>query len=161
MSILRGILAVVLGMVVGSVVNMALVMAGGHVIAPPVGADLTTAEGLQAAMPLLQPRHFVFPFLAHALGTLVGAFVATKVASGGKRVAALVVTALFFAGALAGLPAVFLAIAHLEILHEVGQCLHPCLGHGVVDRSAHAAKHAMALERDQAGFRGFLEEGFV
>ena len=101
MSILRGILAVVLGMVVGSVVNMALVMAGGHVIAPPAGADLTTAAGLQAAMPLLQLRHFVFPFLAHALGTLVGAFVATKVASGGKRVAALVVTALFFVGGIA------------------------------------------------------------
>ena len=100
MSILRFVLAVVLGMVVGSVVNMALVMAGGHVIAPPAGADLTTAAGLQAAMPLLQPRHFVFPFLAHALGTLVGAFVATKVASGGKRVAALVVTALFFAGGI-------------------------------------------------------------
>lgn len=72
MSILRFVLAVVLGMVVGSVVNMGLVMAGGHVIAPPAGADLTTAEGWQAAMPLLQPRHFLFPFLAHALGTLAG-----------------------------------------------------------------------------------------
>lgn len=100
MSILRFVLAVVLGMVVGSVANMALVMAGGHVVAPPAGADLTTAEGWQAAMPLLQPRHFLFPFLAHALGTLVGAFVATKVASAGKRAAALVVASLFFVGGI-------------------------------------------------------------
>ena len=100
MSILRGILAVVLGLVVGSGVNMALIMAGGHVVPPPAGADLGTTEGWQAAMPLLQPQHFVFPFLAHALGTFAGAFVATRIASGGKRVAALVVTALFFCGGI-------------------------------------------------------------
>ena len=53
-----------------------------------------------AAMPLLQPQHFVVPFLAHALGTFAGAFVATRIASGGKRVAALEVTALFFCGGI-------------------------------------------------------------
>ena len=98
MALLRCVLAVVLGLVVGSVVNMALVMAGGHVIAPPAGADLTTAAGLQAAMPLLQLRHFVFPFLAHALGTLVGAWVAARLAVSYHMVLALVVGLFFLAG---------------------------------------------------------------
>lgn len=94
----RLIVAIVLGLVLGAAVNMALVMASGHVIAPPPGADMTTAEGIAAALPQLTPRHFLFPFLAHALGTLAGAFVAAKIASRRKPVGALVVGAFFFAG---------------------------------------------------------------
>lgn len=100
MSILRLILAIVLGLVAGSVVNMALVLAGGQLVAPPPGADMATAEGIRAALPLLEPRHFLFPFLAHALGTLVGAFVAAKLASTRKPVAALVVGLCFLAGGI-------------------------------------------------------------
>ena len=70
----RLILAVIAGLVVGSLVNMALVMLSGHVIPPPAGVDTATTEGLKAAMPLFEPKHFLFPFLAHAVGTLVGAF---------------------------------------------------------------------------------------
>jgi hypothetical protein len=99
MAFLRTVLAVILGLAVGSVVNMALVVAGGHVVAPPAGADLETVEGLRAAMPALRPAHFLFPFLAHALGTLVGAYVATRIAAH-KRPAALAVTALFFCGGI-------------------------------------------------------------
>ena len=100
MALLRCVLAVVLGLVVGSVVTMALVMLGGHVVAPPPGADLATVEGLRAALPAMRPVHFLFPFLAHALGTLAGAYVATRVASCYKRGAALAVGALFFAGGI-------------------------------------------------------------
>lgn len=98
MSILKLILAVILGLVLGSVVNMALIMTSGYVIPPPAGADMTTAEGIRAALPLLQPHHFLFPFLAHALGTLAGAFIAAKIASHRNRFAALTVGICFFAG---------------------------------------------------------------
>lgn len=98
---LKGLLAVVLGFLVGSVVNMALISLSGHVIPPPAGVDVTTIEGLKAGMALFSPRHFLFPFLAHALGTLAGAFVATKIAGGGRWVPAAVVGALFFAGGVA------------------------------------------------------------
>ncbi len=100
MSILRTILAVVLGLVVGSVVNMALVMASGHVIPPPAGADMTTAEGIRAALPMLEPKHFLFPFLAHALGTLAGAFVAAKVARAHRLFAAMIVGVFFLCGGI-------------------------------------------------------------
>lgn len=73
---LRRILVVIAGLVVGSLVNGALIMFSGKVIAPPPGADVTTAEGLQASLHLFEPRHFIFPFLAHALGTFAGALAA-------------------------------------------------------------------------------------
>ena len=64
---LRIVLAVVAGLVLGSVVNMALIMVSGKVIPPPAGADVSTMEGLKASLHLFEARHFVFPFLAHAL----------------------------------------------------------------------------------------------
>ncbi len=98
---LRLILAVVAGIVIGSVVNMALIMVSGQVIPPPPGADMATAEGLKAAMPLLEPRHFVFPFLAHSLGTLVGAAVATFIEPGRGKRPALIVGVVFLVGGIA------------------------------------------------------------
>lgn len=74
-------LALILGIVVGGGSNMALVMLGPSLIAPPPGADVTTAEGIKAALPLLAPKHFLFPFLAHAAGTLIGALVGTLAAA--------------------------------------------------------------------------------
>ncbi len=100
MAILRSIVAVVAGVILGSVVNMALIMASGYVIPPPAGADMTTAEGLSAAMHLMEPRHFLFPFLAHALGTLVGAFVAAKVSRSHKLLSAGIVGVIFLAGGI-------------------------------------------------------------
>jgi uncharacterized membrane protein YqgA involved in biofilm formation len=77
--ILRNVLAVVAGLIVGSLVNGSLIMISGFVIPLPEGADTSTTEGLQAVILLYEPKHFLFPFLAHALGTLVGAFVAAKI----------------------------------------------------------------------------------
>ncbi len=97
---LRNLLAVVAGVVAGGLVNMGLVMLGPVLVPPPAGVDMTTAEGLQAGMPLLQPRHFLFPFLAHALGTLAGALVAARLAVSRAHVMALVVGAVFLAGGI-------------------------------------------------------------
>lgn len=78
--ILRNVLAVIAGVVLGSVVNMLIVTVGPRIILPPEGADMTTMDGIQEAMKLFTPVNFIPPFLAHALGTLVGAFVAAKIA---------------------------------------------------------------------------------
>lgn len=71
----RSFLAVVAGIFVGMSINMGIVMISGKVIPPPEGIDTSTVEGLRAALPLFQPRHFLMPFLAHALGTFFGALV--------------------------------------------------------------------------------------
>ncbi|MEW6337158.1 MAG: hypothetical protein ACOY3Y_06590 [Acidobacteriota bacterium] len=99
--IIRNILAVVVGVVVGAVINGALISISGKVIPPPNGADVTTYEGLRASIHLFQPKHFVFPFLAHALGTLVGAFLTAMLAATRKTGLAMVVGGLFLvAGAI-------------------------------------------------------------
>lgn len=103
--IVRNILAVIAGIIVGSIVNMGLVSISGSIIPPPPGADMTTPEGVKAAMPLMETKHFIFPFLAHALGTLVGAFTAAKIAATRKMTFALVVGIFFLIG---GIAAVFL-----------------------------------------------------
>ena len=74
--IIRNVLAVIAGLIVGSIVNMGIIAISGSIIPPPEGADVTTMEGLKATMHLFEPRHFIFPFLAHALGTLAGAIIA-------------------------------------------------------------------------------------
>ncbi|WP_291115711.1 hypothetical protein [Flavobacterium sp. UBA6135] len=99
--IVRNILAVILGFALGSLVNMALIQLSGYVIPPPEGGDVTTMEGLKATMHLFEPKHFLLPFLAHALGVLVGAFVATKIAVTNQLKVALVVGFLFLLGGIA------------------------------------------------------------
>ena len=99
--IIRNTLAVLAGVVVGSVVNMGLIMVSGKVIPPPPGADVTTAEGLKASIHLFEPRHFVFPFLAHALGTLAGACLTAALAATRKTALALVIGIVFLAGGVA------------------------------------------------------------
>lgn len=98
---LRVALALVVGLVVGGSVNMAIVMLGPSLIPPPPGADMTTAEGLQAAMPLLEPKHFVMPFLAHALGTWVGALVGSLLVVSKRAVVAYAVGGVFLCGGIA------------------------------------------------------------
>ena len=77
----KNVLAVISGVVVGSLVNMGLINIGPLVVPLPEGADSSTMENLRDSMELFTPVNFLFPFLAHALGTLGGAFVAAKVAT--------------------------------------------------------------------------------
>ncbi len=97
-SILKNILAVVVGLVVGSVINMAIITFGGLLVPPPEGADVTTMEGLKVSMHLFQPKHFLMPFLAHALGTLVGSVLTIFIASTYKQTFAYVIGGLFLIG---------------------------------------------------------------
>ena len=98
--IIRNILAVIAGLVVGGVVNFALVAVSAVVIPPPAGVDPTNMESLQASVHLFEAKHFVFPFLAHALGTLVGAAVAAFIAASHKMTLALIVGAFYLLGGI-------------------------------------------------------------
>ena len=77
--IIKNILAVIVGFVVGSAVNMGIITLGSSLIAPPEGVNVTDMESLKSSMHLFGPQHFIAPFLAHALGALAGAFLAAKI----------------------------------------------------------------------------------
>jgi hypothetical protein len=100
-STVRNILAVIAGLVVGGAVNMAIIMISGSIIPPPEGVDNTTMEGLKAGMHLFQPKHFILPFLAHALGTFVGALLAAIIAATHKMKFALSIGIFFLVGGIA------------------------------------------------------------
>lgn len=96
----RNTLAVLLGLILGSVVNMGIITISGSIIPPPNGADVTTAEGLKATMHLFEPKHFIFPFLAHALGTFAGALTTALIAVNHKKKLALCIGAFFLFGGI-------------------------------------------------------------
>ncbi len=100
-SIIRNVLSVIAGIVFGSAVNMGIIMISGSIIPPPDGADVTTVEGLSASMHLFQPKHFIMPFIAHALGTFAGAFIAGLIAINHKMKFALGIGAFFLLGGIA------------------------------------------------------------
>ena len=99
-KIIRSILAIVIGIVAGMLANMGLVTISPMIIAPPENVDVTTAEGLQSSIHLFQPKHFIMPFLAHALGTFVGAWVAIKIAQSNEKSIALFFGIFFLLGGI-------------------------------------------------------------
>lgn len=97
--ILKNILAVVGGWLGGSVVNMGLIKLG-DILMPIPGVDPGNMEALAAVMPTLDFKFFIFPFLAHALGTFAGAFIAATVAASRKMLFAFVIGGLFLLGGI-------------------------------------------------------------
>ena len=97
---LRAILAVIVGLIIGGIINSALEWTGSVLIAPPAGADMITTEGMRASVHLMQLQHFIFPFLADAIASLAGAFVAAKIAGRYHLMAAMNVAILFLAMAI-------------------------------------------------------------
>lgn len=100
MSRLKSILGVIAGAAVGSIVNMGLILLGGVLIPPPEGVDLVNVDSLAASIHLFEAKHFIFPFLAHALGTLSGAVLAAYMTAGNKLYAALIVGGVFLVGGI-------------------------------------------------------------
>ncbi|RZK19366.1 MAG: hypothetical protein EOO43_11790 [Flavobacterium sp.] len=97
--ILKNILAVIAGIVIGGLVNSAIIMISGSIIPPPNGVDITTEEGLKNSMHLFEPKHFIFPFLAHAIGTFVGAYIAARISTK-KVLFAMLIGAFFLIGGI-------------------------------------------------------------
>ena len=114
-QLLRNVLALLAGIAIGGGVNMALITLSPSLIPPPAGVDVNSAESLSKAMHLFEPRHFVMPFLAHALGTLAGALAAYLIAATYKAPMAYVIGAVFLCGGVAAsfmipAPAWFIAL---------------------------------------------------
>jgi hypothetical protein len=97
-SVSRNVLAVVVGLMAGTLVNMALVMIGPRVIPLPAGVD---PRNFGASIHLLEAKHLLFPWLAHALGTLAGALVAFLMAGSYRPIFAFVIGVLFLGGGIA------------------------------------------------------------
>jgi len=98
--ILRNILAVIGGWLIGSGVNLGIIELGPHLISTPAGFDNSTMEALAATIHLLEPINYLSVFLAHGLGTLVGAFAAAKISASHKMIFSMVIGGLFLLGGI-------------------------------------------------------------
>lgn len=133
--IVKNILAVISGIFVGGLINMGLINVGSMLIALPEGADQSTMEGFQASMKMMKPVNFLFPFLAHALGTLSGAYVAARFAGSHPVKLALGIGVFFLLGgatmvALVGGP-VWFAVCDLGLAYIPMGYLGACRGENV------------------------------
>ncbi len=99
--VVKNILAVVGGLVAGSVVNMTIVMAGNALVPPPAGMDPQDPASIAAHMHLFGPLNFAVPWLAHALGTLAGAALAARLAATRPFALALGIGGFFLLGGIA------------------------------------------------------------
>ena len=95
----RNIFAIIIGWFIGSAVNMGLIETG-HTLIPIEGLDPNDMKALAKVMPTLSAKFFIFPFLAHALGTLVGAIVAGSIATSHKMKFSLAIGVLFLLGGI-------------------------------------------------------------
>ena len=101
LKLFRNLLAILLGVMAGAAVNMALISISPMLIPPPAGVDVTNTESLSLGIDLFEPKHFIMPFLAHALGTLAGALVAYLTAASHKSRFAYLIGVFFLCGGIA------------------------------------------------------------
>jgi hypothetical protein len=113
MLVLKNVLFVIVGVVLGSAVNMALVVAGSAFVPAPPGVDMSDTESIANSIDLFEAKHFVFPFIAHAFGTLIGALTAGYLGRRDRAVLVWSVTVLFFAGGVATIFMISAPVAYI------------------------------------------------
>lgn len=99
-TIPKNILAVVGGVVIGGLVNMGIITLGPKIIPLPDGVDMSDMDKFAENLQLFRPANFIAPWMAHALGTLVGAFFAAKIAATRKMTFAFGIGAFFLIGGI-------------------------------------------------------------
>jgi hypothetical protein len=90
-NVFRNIASILAGVIIGMVVNMGLIIAGTRLIPLAAGIDPMNAE-------MWDLKYFLFPFLAHAIGTLAGAYIAARISFNHHRIYALSIGAFFLVG---------------------------------------------------------------
>ena len=101
--IIKNILALIGGGLVGMVVNMGLIITGNQLI--PLSENMNPMNAMNWEI-----KYFIFPFLAHAIGTLAGAFITAKFAASYQMIFSICIGIFFLLG---GISMVFILPAPL------------------------------------------------
>ena len=92
-TIFKNILVVLGGCLLGMVVNMGLIITGKQLI--PFADGLNPMDAT-----MWEIKYFLFPFLAHAIGTLSGAFIAARFAASYHMILAICIGIFFLLGGI-------------------------------------------------------------
>jgi hypothetical protein len=87
--------------ILGSAVNMLVISRGGELVSPPQGVNPEDIKSIKANIHLYETKHYIIPFLAHAIGTLVASFAAVKWAIRRKKTVGIIVGTWFLFGGIA------------------------------------------------------------
>lgn len=116
--ILRNTIALFMGGLAGMVINAGFIRVGAGFLPVPEGVIPTDFESIQAHADLYTSRHFILPFLAHAVATLSGAYTVSRIAVSNYKKLSLSIGGFFLLGGIMmaiGLPA-FWKFAIVDIL---------------------------------------------
>lgn len=100
MKIIKNILAVTIGLIIGSIVNIYIINYMQTAIQLPQGVNPKDIESLKEGIHLFKPKHFAGIFLGHSVGVLVGAYLAAKIAVSKNLILAIVVGSFFLFGGI-------------------------------------------------------------
>ena len=95
---LKKFLFIILGLVIGGLVNYGIIILTSSLA--PRGVDSSDIESIKQNIQHYTPFHFLWPFLAHALGTLVGAFLALRWSKSKYNLPAYIVGGFFLVGGI-------------------------------------------------------------
>lgn len=91
MKIIKSFLAIIIGIIVGSVINAGIILLFNAIFGTPEGMNLLDEESVKAHAHQLTTANYMGTLLAHQLGTLVGAFVAAKISPMGKIICSIAI----------------------------------------------------------------------
>lgn len=98
--ILRNVLAVVAGIVLGGVANLAVLQVGMSLAPMPEGIDPMDPLSIKQNLDRFSLANFLVPLFAHAIGTFAGALIAATIAGTRKMQMALLVGVFFLSSGI-------------------------------------------------------------
>ena len=97
---MKAFLLFMVSVLLGAVFNSMILNIGMEIIPPPTGYDMNNPNDLSKAMSVMETRHFLFPFLSHAIGTLVAVVIYTYFIKSKRKIAPILIASIFFSGGL-------------------------------------------------------------
>ena len=91
--LLKNIGILVVGIIIGMIVNMGLIIIGGTFFPVPENFEPMNAMNWDL-------KYFLFPFLAHSIGTLSGAFISSKLSKNYHIIIPIIVGLYFLSGGI-------------------------------------------------------------
>ena len=70
----------IVGITLGHAINWEVLIVGISIVPAPEGVNIMSMESVKSSMHLFGPKHFIFPFLAHAIGSITGGFLIALIA---------------------------------------------------------------------------------
>ena len=92
-KILTNIGIIILGIIIGMILNMGLIIFGGIIFTPTENIEPMNAINWDL-------KYFIFPFLAHSVGTLSGSFLVSKLSRNSNIIFPLIVGLYFLSGGI-------------------------------------------------------------